>query len=809
MNFKIKMKNNISLPFLYIFLHLAAITAFGISVAKGRFSITSDLFSMIPETSESRALQLADKRLTGSSGKSVFILSRAGDFARARENAGRAYQALKAAPEFSDYFESLTLYSDGAAYTEIFDFIRRYRANLLDEKTVIQLEDKEGIRDFAKASLAGIYSGFSLAPLDDLENDPYFLDQVHLRRLMQILSDSGTNMSLKDGVLAAEFEGDWFVMIQGTLTDKGAALAQKKNGLQLIYDICLPMEGNSSGGSYTGEGEFSAPASFVFSGTPFHSHKSSTKASFEISLISTLSLLAVLAMLIFVFRTPLPIFAAFSSILLAVSFAFSMTAAIFGQVHALTLVFGTSLIGSCIDYSLHFFVNWKANPALTSGSQIRSFLKKGLILSLVSTEICYFLLIFAPFPLLKQMAVFSLSGILSSFLTVMMIYPLFGLQSHEKRIFKLILKSPLPAIKPLHRSIFLLAMTLIPLITLIVNHSKVQIKNNLSALYKMEGRLKNDTILASRVLNYTPSSWFVLRADSEEELLRLEEKFTKTFQTQTGKDGKENHKFLCTSLFVPSAQNQKASINAVKNLAASREITEELYEYLDFENPDQLALKYEKNTCREAEILRPESPLPSQLKKIIDLLWLGQIDGKFYSVFMPTSNLPESIMESLAEPEKGIFYQNKVRQIGQGLDRLSKMILLMLGIASLVILLVLRLFFSLKETLKIAAVPLLSLLWILTVFVISGSPIDFFCITGIILVFGLGIDYIIYMTGHEGGRLETAAIILSFLTTAISFGALALSSFVPVHATGLSIFTGLTAAFLATMALAKPPADKC
>ena len=260
---------------------------------------------------------------------------------------------------------------------------------------------------------------------------------------------------------------------------------------------------------------------------------------------------------------------------------------------------------------------------------------------------------------------------------------------------------------------------------------------------------------------------------------------------------------------MPSAQNQNASINAVKNLAASREITEELYEYLDFENPDQLALKYEKNTCREAEILRPESPLPSQLKKIIDLLWLGQIDGNFYSVFMPTSNLPESIMESLAEPEKGIFYQNKVKQIGQGLDRLSKMILLMLGIASLVILFVLRLFFSLKETLKIAAVPLLSLLWILTVFVISGSPIDFFCITGIILVFGLGIDYIIYMTGHEGGRLETAAIILSFLTTAISFGALALSSFVPVHATGLSIFTGLTAAFLATMALAKPPADKC
>ena len=793
------MKNNSRLPFFYILLHLAAITAFGISAAKGRFAVTSDLFSMIPESSESHALEIADKKLTGKSGKSVFILSKAEDFSAAKKNAEDAYKALRAAPEFPDFFESLTLYSDGSAYTEIFDFVRNNRRNLLDENTANELQTADGIRDFAEASLAGIYSGFSMAPLDDLENDPYFLDEIHLRRLMQILNDSGTTMSLKDGVLAAVYEGMWFVMIQGTLTDKGAALAQKKNGVQLIYDICLPMEG----GSERLKGDVSAPASFVFSGTPFHSHKSSTKASFEISLISTISLLTVLAMLIFLFRTPLPIFAAFTSILLAVTFAFSVTAAVFGQIHALTLVFGTSLIGSCIDYSLHFFVNWKANRTLSNGREITSFLKKGLILSLVSTEVCYFLLIFAPFILLKQMALFSFTGILSSFLTVMMIYPLFRLQKDEKRRFNQIFKVSLSALQPCHKHLFILAMTAIPLFTLILNHNKVQIKNNLSALYKMEGRLKNDTILASQVLNYTPSSWFVLRADSEEELLRLEESFTKDFQTKTGKDGKENHKFLCTSRFVPSAQSQKASVDAVKKLGADKELTAELFEYLDFENPGQLAQKFEENCRQESIILTPESPLPSQLKKIVDLLWLGKIDGKFYSVFMPTSNLAADLLESLADAEGGIFYQNKVRQIGQGLDRLSKMILLMFAFAFIIIMIILKVFFSLKETVKIALVPLLSLLWILTVFVISGSPIDFFCITGIILVFGLGIDYIIYMTGHGGGKLESTAIFLSFLTTAISFGALALSSFVPVHAIGLSIFTGLTAAFLTTMALQK------
>ena len=71
--------------------------------------------------------------------------------------------------------------------------------------------------------------------------------------------------------------------------------------------------------------------------------------------------------------------------------------------------------------------------------------------------------------------------------------------------------------------------------------------------------------------------------------------------------------------------------------------------------------------------------------------------------------------------------------------------------------------------------------------------------TGIVLVFGLGLDYVIYSRQNKGNALETFAITLSFITTAISFGAIALSSFVPVHVLGLSIFSGLAAAFVCTM----------
>ena len=80
-----KLKDQKLLLIFYVLIHFAAFAAFGISAACKRFSITSDLFSMIPNTAASEALKTADQKLTGSSGKSVFILSRSDDFSTAKK----------------------------------------------------------------------------------------------------------------------------------------------------------------------------------------------------------------------------------------------------------------------------------------------------------------------------------------------------------------------------------------------------------------------------------------------------------------------------------------------------------------------------------------------------------------------------------------------------------------------------------------------------------------------------------------------------------------------------------------------------
>ncbi|MBQ3836037.1 MAG: hypothetical protein II814_02810, partial [Treponema sp.] len=80
-------------------------------------------------------------------------------------------------------------------------------------------------------------------------------------------------------------------------------------------------------------------------------------------------------------------------------------------------------------------------------------------------------------------------------------------------------------------------------------------------------------------------------------------------------------------------------------------------------------------------------------------------------------------------------------------------------------------------------------------------PLGFFAVTGIILVFGLGLDYIIYTVESGGDAVNSFAVLLSFATTALSFGAIALSSFMPVHIFGTVVFFGLVAAWGAARVL--------
>ncbi len=768
---------------IWLIFHAVIIAGFCamISVQK-KINIDADLFNMLPKPELGKALEAADEKLTEVTAQNVFILVSNPDFGKAKEVAENVYNQLNG----SNRFKSVSLYQDTSSFGQIVEYINKYKCNLLDSETIDLLNSEGGPESFAQEALSKAYGAFTVTSLENLESDPFMLAEHDILDFLDKLQKSGTKMSLKDEVLASNVDGRWYVMVRGVLSKEGAALASKENAVLQIHQVCDPLE----------DGE----TRFIYSGTPFHSYKSSSNATKEISTISTISMAVVLIILLLIFKRPSPILFSIGSILWCSLMAIIGTLAIFGKMHILTLVFGTSLIGSCIDYSLHYFINWKGNLACHKGYQVRNHLIKGLTLSVFSTMICYFILCFTPFNLLKQMSVFSMIGIISSFLTVICIYPFIKVPQ-DKRDIKLLKMFETPKWynrKIVGRTVITL-MFVFSIGTLIICRKNVKIENDLSRLYKKEGREMTDEIEASKVLQYSPSGWFIISGSTVEETLQNEEKVTAALKKMN--EGKEKGGFVSITSYIPSIEMQKKSRKAVEKLLP---LAAEQYEALGYDSSYAKKLA-EDFKAGENDFIEIGKNVPEYLESAVSSAWLGEIEGKYYSVVLPVSVLDYDGYKALADGEN-IFFISKIRSMNADLDRLSDMILKLFVVVYIVLFIILKRFYSLKQTAKIVSVPLLIVLCTSAIFALFGIYFEFFSITGMILVFGLGLDYVIYMIENEkrkdevqNARLEPFAILLSFITSAVSFGALALSKFVPVHMIGLSIFIGLTTAYVSTL----------
>ena len=781
----------------WLLYHCALIIFFLIAllVFRGQIGIDSDLFNLVPKSISMASVKKADDKMMSVTSQNVFVLVAHEDFSEAKKVAEAVYDGLKD----SKNFESVSLYNDVSSMGEITDFLYNFRANLIDEKTADRiLESEGGAEDFALEALSKAYGGFTMLPLDNIDTDPFLLTEYNLQSYLSALQNAGTAMSVKDGVLASKFEDKWYIMIRGILSPAGAKLASKHNAITQIYDVC----GNNSADGI----------SFVYSGTPFHSHESSNSASREISIIATVSMLAVIILLIFIFRSPKPLIYSVGSIMISLGAAVLATLAVFHKMHVITLVFGTSLIGSCIDYSLHFFTHWAANKELKSSVEIRNHIFSGLLMAIVSTGICFAILLFAPFMILKQMSLFCLTGLVSSFLTTVAVYPYIKLPENRGKVrftaafAKLVSKMEQ---KWVGRSV-IISLFVLSIFSIAVFHKNVRIKNDLLTLYDMKGRLLQDEITASQVIQYTPGGWYIVSGDTEEQALENEEKLRRKFEEMT--DSKVG--YVSTSSFIPSKEVQKKSQEAYKKLLALAPEQLQSLGFEDLECFDALAAlvsDFENN--KDNYVSFENANVPAFIESAISSAWLGKVEGKYFTVLLPTKVTDYANYRSLAEADGNVYFISKSQDISVDLDNLTLMIFKFFIVAYILMFIMLRFFYSWKQALKIISVPFLIILFVLAVFAAAGINMEFFSVTGLILVFGLGLDYIIYMMENEKKSavvecsrsesietsvLEPFATMVSFVTTIISFGALALSSFKPVHLIGLSIFIGLATAYVSS-----------
>ena len=186
------------------------------------------------------------------------------------------------------------------------------------------------------------------------------------------------------------------------------------------------------------------------------------------------------------------------------------------------------------------------------------------------------------------------------------------------------------------------------------------------------------------------------------------------------------------------------------------------------------------------------------LEELVQNFWIGQVDDKYYSLLMPVNFKDVNKLKELVSQNENIYLINKMADTKVELDKLTKIVVLFIVIALVVITVIFKFFYNSKNLLKILQTVVLTLISTFAIMSILNIPVGFFTITGIILVFGLSIDYIVYLIENSQSE-NLLAIIISYLSSAISFGLLAFSSFMPVKTFGLTVFIGLTVALCLTL----------
>ena len=785
---------------LWVVIH-AILIILGISVP---WKMDSDLYSILPDSNEIKNVSAAEKVLSARNMRDISVLVGHENFDVARS----AAVALDSAFSGDSSFDEVRFYVNEHPFDETHDFLieNRYKVQGANVREALASRNLESLKLDAYKKIYGL---FSFADLNRLEEDPFLLGESAFDDFMQRSLSMSGHFTLREGVLATTDSNVAYVMWNAVLSEKVPSMASENHVLERLNRTLDSLKKDHAG------------LVVAKSGVPFHSYESSSRAKAEIALISGISVVLILLLLLYVFRSTLPIVATLSTIAVAIFSALSFTWFVFGSIHVFTFVFGTSVIGVSIDYAVHFWTHWKERSLGVSRSRsVRSLIFKSLLLGFMTTEFSYLALTFADFPLLCQMAVFSMVGLLSSFLTITLLFHAVfdvGWNSSGTLAFPKSSSSSLPTVLP---TAFLKLYSLFPksalrlvaalfVVALIPGLYLLNIHTDMRSLYTMSDEMKAAEALNAKLNNLGISeNYFIVEGESEEDVLQKEELLAERLVSAEKKSLLKSH--LATSAFVPSARTQANTYEDFRRMFfavdSSRTITDFLTDsvksYLrgiGVQNDSAFVagIKASREKVVDIKSVVNSPTIPSSFRSMLKMLWIGKVGNKYYSAVIPLHVSDKFDAQKMAEGLPDVHVVNKMQNINHALTKISHVSLALVGVAYAFVFLILVIVYKFKDAVRIIRAPVLASLFAASFFGYMNIDFNFFAIVGVILTLGIGIDYALFF--KEGGRsnLTTAlAIMLSAMTTLISFGSLACSAFVPVHTFGLAVLLGISCCFL-------------
>jgi predicted exporter len=534
-------------------------------------------------------------------------------------------------------------------------------------------------------------------------------------------------------------------------------------------------------------------------GIVFFAEEAASRTETEVSTITGVTMLLVTVVLWWIFRTPRMVL--ITSLALVLSFLVTLVLSQWiwfawaeTPLHLITLGFGSSLIGVSSDYALHYFVAHRLTRADATHSPLRR-VRSGLILGFVTTVIGFVGIAMSPFPGLQQLALFSICGLFISLLIVFLWLPrLSGPPLYDARLERLVHSSQLLSSRRFYLllGVMILTVCTIGLPRLVVRDDIRVLSTPSPALLARQGEVARSTGTSDG------GAFVLVYADDEEKLLQREERVRDLLEPLITNGQLASYRAL--SQVVPSRAKQNAWYQRTRAILARNEravagFVEELH--LPVISRERLS---SLSAPTPPDFLTVAACLSTGACDLVRDLYIGRAGAGVASVVMVRGLRVGA--ESVFSGMDGIVPISQTDTISAALKRYREVAMGYTASVYVIVVLLLVWRYGMRHAFWTLVPPTLGGATSLAVLALCGVPINVFSVFALLVLIGLSIDYAIFCAEDTLEASGTNfAVLLSAVTTAISFGLLSLSSTPALRSFGIVLSIGvLVAALVAPLA---------
>ncbi|MGP4770193.1 MMPL family transporter [Acinetobacter sp. PFS20] len=749
---------------LWLIALLLVAVGLGVTWLNKDIHIQTNIFALLPKVQQDPELARTQQYMNEQLNNKVFVVVDAKDeaaiqqathFLTAQAKQSQLWQPLKPQLDFDQFAKQLY----------------QHRAGLLSAQDQALLQKKD-YAALTEQSLMQMMSPGMPVTAESLKQDPLLLFP---RYAMQLVTPSQQDIEMEQGFATIHHEQGISRLFVLQLT-------------QSPYNIDY-QEQTSTWIEQTKQKLASMGLKSHWTGTILFSNFGTQSAKQEISTIGVGSTLGLIFLVWFGFRSLRPLATEFIAVSTGSFVAFAVTHWVFGEIHLMTLVFGASLIGVCVDFSFYFMAMQSQHRKL-DGFQILKPLLPSLFMGLMTTLVAYIFLSFTPFPGFKQIAVFSIVGLTAAWISSVLLLP------------RLPALNAQPAIKALSwigqarlwfQQRTTVRYSLIAVILAVGTASLFYLKSNddIRNLQGMDASLKQqDQAVREQFGQQQSSDYFVVRAASANEMQQQEQRLIGHLQ-QLQSQGKISA-FQALGQWIPPLAEQQNNLQLLRNIpkATLQQYAQSMglnvndvlqwqqqltaQPLLDFAVFKDHPLAFLQSQANERLVIVTGAKQPEVLK---------QLQNEHIHFQQPITEMSQMFAEHRVQAQHLLIY---------ALIGLAVGLALIYGLSSIVPL-VLPVSLALLSTFAIQA-------WL-------GVEINLFSIMATFLIIGIGVDYaIFYRHGHDHPQVVGMALFLCMMSTLLGFGLLSFSHTYAIHCFGLTVLFGVIFSFIYATLLT--PADE-